>query len=411
MGVVDRVAVRASRQREAVRADPVSLEEFGYLLGRTSGLSSKTRSGVDVSAKRALGISAWYSGVRYLAESVAGLPVHTYRDSFQGQRSRRADPPWKRSPDVEQTWFGLVEFLMMSLLHKGNAYAFKIRNPVGQVVGLREVHPDRVTVGQAPDGTKRFMIGHDGDVYSTYEVLHIPGLAYDGRVGMNPIQTSAETLGGIAAVDDYSQRFFAGSTHTGGVITFPEAMDNTQIKAMKAQWEEFHRGLENAHRTGVLSGGADYKRIGLDAKDTQLIESKKFGVTDIARLLRLPPHKLYDLERATFSNIEQQSIEAVVDGIRPWVTRIEAWVNADPHLLPAGNFIEFQIEGLLRGDAASRAAFHTAGINGGWLTPQRAAQIENLPAPDVLDYYLRPLNMAVLREGQPDVLPDGGVPQ
>ena len=148
--------------------------------------------------------------------------------------------------------------------------------------------------------------------------------------------------------------------------------------------------------------GARYDRVSLDAQSTQLIESRKFGVTDIARLLRLPPHKLYDLERATFSNIEHQSIESVVDGIRPWCIRIEDYVNNDPHLLPSGNKVEFQIEGLLRGDAASRAAFHTAGINGGWLTPKRAAELENLPAPDVLDYYLRPLNMAVVRDGQPE---------
>jgi len=130
------------------------------------------------------------------------------------------------------------------------------------------------------------------------------------------------------------------------------------------------------------------------------------GVTDVARLLRIPPHKLYDLTRSTNNNIESQNIDAVVDGIRPWLTRIEAWVNADPHLLPAGNKIEFQIEGLLRGDSAARATFYSSGITAGWMTPQKAAQLENLPAPDELDYYLRPLAMAVVRPGQPDLLPD-----
>lgn len=403
MALIDRVASNVGR--DIRRADPVSLEEFGYLLGRSSGNVALSKAGVDVGPKRALGLSAWYSGVRYLAETIAGLPVHTYRD-IGGDRVRRTDPSWKRSPDVEQTWFGLIEFSMMALLHKGNAFAVKLRNPAGQVVGLREIHPDRVTVGQAPDGSKRFLIDRDETIYTTREVLHIPGLAYDGRVGLNPIATFADVLGSVAAVDDYSQRFFANGTNVGGVISFSAPLTPEQAKDLRAEWDAFHQGLRNAHQTGVLSAGARYDRISLDAEDTQLIESRQFGVTEIARLLRIPPHKLYDLTRATFSNIEHQSIEAVVDSIRPWLTRLEAWINADPHLLPPGNFIEFQIEGLLRGDAAGRAAFYSSGIAGGWLSPKRAAQLENLPAPDYLDYHLRPLNMAVLRDGEPDETPD-----
>jgi len=405
MALLDRVAANlSSGGGDAVRADPVSLEEFGYLLGAANRSVTRSKAGVDVGPKRVLGISAWYSGVRYLAETIAGLPVHTYRDTPAG-RLRRADPQWKRQPDVEQTWFGLVEAMMMSLLHKGDSFSFKMRNPVGQVVGLREIHPDRVTVGQAPDGTKRFLVDHDETVYTTREILHIPGLAYNGRRGLNPIQTAADALGGIAAVEDYTQRFFANGTHVGGVISFEKPLDSTAVKRLRAEWDEFHQGLRTAHQTGVLSAGARYDRISLDAKDTQLLEERQYGVTEVARLLRIPPHKLYDLTRATFSNIEHQSIEAVVDSIRPWLTRLEAWVNADPHLLPAGNFIEFQIEGLLRGDAASRAQFHNAGITGGWQTPAGAARLENLPAPAELDYYLRPLNMAVIREGQPDQVP------
>jgi phage portal protein BeeE len=135
-----------------------------------------------------------------------------------------------------------------------------------------------------------------------------------------------------------------------------------------------------------------------------LIETRKFEVTEVARYLGVVPHKLYDLERATFSNIEQQAIEEIVDGIRPWVERFEAFINFDPHLLPAGNFIEFDLEGLLRGDSAARGAFYTALINAGVMMPYTAAKKENLPAPEELKYYLRPLNMAVIREGQPDLI-------
>jgi HK97 family phage portal protein len=295
--------------------------------------------------------------------------------------------------------------------HTGCAVGHQAPDRLGQVVGLREIHPDRVTVGQAPDGTKRFLVDRIERQFTTREILHVPGLAYDGRVGLNPIATLANSLGGVAATDDYAQRFFAAGTHVGGIISVPQELSKDAAMKLRTEWDTFHEGLVNAHKTGVLSKGATYNRLALNADDAQLIESRNFGVTEIARALRIPPHKLYDLTRATFSNIEHQSIEAVVDSVRPWVERFEAWINADPDLLPDGNFVEFQLEGLLRGDSAARAAFYTSMIQNGAMSPKRAAELENLPAPDELGYWLRPLNMAVIRPGVGEEVPDGLTPE
>lgn len=399
--LADRVARQASRA-EVVRADPVSMEEFGYLLGNGRGNVIRTKAGTSVGPMRALGLSAWYSGVRYLSETVASLPCRKYANVVDG-RERRPDPFWMAAPDTEFPWFQWVELTMMALLHKGNAYSFKLRNPLGQVVGLRELHPDRVTVGVAPDGTKRFMVDRDERLWTTRDILHIPGLAYDGRVGLNPIQVMAEPLGAIVASDDYAGRFFGQGTHLGGVISVGQALTGDQRRDALAEWEEFHAGIVNAHRTGVLSNGSTYTRLALNADDAQLIESRQFGVSEISRMLRIPPHKLYDLTRATFSNIEHQSIEAATDSIRPWLVRIEAHINFDRDLVPdAREFVEFELDGLLRGDAVARAAANTAEIQGGWATPQMVARRQNYPAPPELDYYLRPLNMDVIRPGQPE---------
>ena len=405
MALLDRIAASTADRQVVRSADPITMEEFGYLLGRAGGQSVTTKSGVGVGPQRALGVTAWYSGVRYLAESVAGLPWDHYVRVGDDERERRAKQPWLAAPDAEQTWFGLVEHWMMSLLHKGNAYSFKVRNMAGQVYGLRELFPDRVTTGIGPDGTKRFMIDRDERVYSTRDVLHIPGLAYDGRVGLNPIRTFGDALGTIAAADDYAANWFGNNTHIGGIISMPQQLTGTQVKDLRAQWDEFHAGLLNAHKTGVLSAGATYSRITLSAAETQLLESRKYGVTEVARMLRIPPHKLYDLERATFSNIEHQAIEAVVDSVRPWVVRIESAINADPDLVLPGHYVEATLEGLLRGDSAARATFYNAGITGGWLMPSTAARKENLPSPPELDYYQRPLNMAVIRPGVGEELP------
>ena len=404
MALLDRIAA-VGQGIEVHRADPVTMEEFGYLLGRGSGSSFTSKSGTVVGPRRALGITAWYSGARFLSESVAGLPWHHYMRIGDDERERRAAFPWMASPDPEQTWYGIVEHWMMSLLHKGNAYAFTVRNNVGQVVGLRELFPDRITVGVAPDGRKRFLIDRDETIYTTREVLHIPGLAYDGRIGLNPIQTFSDALGAVAAADDYSGRWFSGGTHVGGMISVPQELTKDEAIRLRAEWDVFHNGLTNAHKTGVLSKGATYQRISLSADDAQMLESRQFGVAEVSRMLRIPPHKLYDLSRATFSNIEHQAIEAVTDSTRPWVIRIEAAINADGDLVPAQHFIEGVLEGMLRGDSAARAAFYTAAINAGWMTPGTAARKENLASPPELDYYLRPLNMAVLGEPIEGVAP------
>ena len=391
MALIDRVAQR--RASEVVRSDPVTMEEFLGLVGR-DGTDSQTTAGVAMGPRAALGITAWYSGVRYISETMAGLPAPTYRDG-PGGRTARTDPPWKKKPDVETTWFSLVEFWLMSLLHKGNAFSFKVRNPIsGQVVGLRMIHPDRVKVGQASSGLKLFEIDQRKDVaYTTRDILHIPGLSYDGVCGLNPLQYHADALGTIAASEEFAARSMGKGVMDKAYMSLPQVITNEQANALASVLEAQHAGLTNAGKLAVLGGGAEYKTIGLDPQSTQLLESRKYGVTEVARLLRLPPHKLYDLERATFSNIEQQAIEAVVDGIRPWCTRIEAWVNSDADLMRPGNFIEFNLEALLRGDLESRMRAYQAGVTAGVYMPSEPRRKENLPYVEGSDVLLFPLNM------------------
>lgn len=400
MAIVARVERRRA-ERELLRSvDPVSMEEFGYLLGQRTGNAFRTKAGVSVGPMGALGISAWWRGVRYLTETVAGLPAHTYRDQG-GLRSRRVDPPWRTKPDVETPWFALVEQWMMALLHKGNAYAFKLRDAQGRVVGLRALHPDRVVVGQASDGTKVFKLdGREDFGYTTREVLHIPGLSYDGVCGLNPIQAHAETLGLVKAADEYAARSFGQGSHLRAYISLPQKLSTPEADELKARWELFHSGMANASSFGVLGNGAEYKTVSLDPQQAQLLETRKYNVTEVARILGVVPHKLYDLERATYSNIEHQAIEAVTDGIVPWVVRIEAWINFDPDLHADGTFTEFSIEGLLRGDTATRYEAYNKAVGGPWMFGNEARRLENLPPVPGLDKVLAPLNMAAVGAGE-----------
>lgn len=393
MGLADRVSARVA-ERQISRSDPVSMEEFGVLLTGQQGTVNK--SGVSVTARRALSVPAWKRGTQYLAEQVSGLPTHTYRDRPEG-RERRADPPWLRRPDVETPWLTLVEHWVMSMTHRGNGFAFKVRNDLGQVIGLRPVHPDRVRFGIAADGTKVFQIDGRQDIgFTTREILHIPGLSLDGVWGIDVITYMAQAIGTAAAAEEFAASSFGQGNHLQAYLSFKEPLSKEQAEQTKVQWERFHKGMANANEFGVLGNGAEYKTVSLTPEQQQLLQTRGFEVTEMARIIGVPPHKLYDLSRATFSNIEHQAIEAVTDSIMPWVRRIEVYVNFDPHLLAPRNFIEMDPAGLLRGDAASEAASMQAAIQGGWMTPQRAAQIKNLPAPETLNYYQRPLNTAVI---------------
>lgn len=425
MGVIGQWLDRRGDLRRSV--DPVTVEEFGYLLGQTGAdkslggqlraVQTRTRSGVSVDERRTLGISAWYSGVRYLAETVSTLPVCTYRKRPRGQE-QRSDPPWLRKPDVELPWGAWVEFAMMSLLHRGNSYSFKVRDQLGRVVGLRPLHPSRVTPGQATDGTKVFRVDDLPLGYTTREVLHIPALSYDGIVGVNPIYVLAEALGAVAAADEFAGRAYSQSAHTHGYISVPQQLNRVQADELKQEWATFHQGLENAHGFGVLSRGAEYKTIGLDPEQLQLLETRRWGVLEVARMLRIPPSKLFELSSSKYATVEQEAIAASTDSLRPWLERIEMWVNFDPDLMPAASFIEFELDGLQRGDFTSRMNGYAVGIQNSIFTPAEARERERLPYVEGSDQLREPLNMvevgstrASANSGGPDLVdPNPGGP-
>lgn len=399
MPLIDRVLRSVRRReppREIERAAPVSMEEFGRILGQTTGTAVATRAGVTVTEQTSLEVTAWWSGVRYISETVAGLPAPVFRRLADGNRSARALPGWRRNPHPSTTWQSIVEVIVLSLIHRGNAFVWKDRNELGQVVGLTPLHPSRVRFGLDRDEAKWFQVTTatgERIPATSREILHIPGLTWDGFFGVDAIRYFAAELGTTRAADEYAAAFYSGADHLRGYISMPQALAEDEIKRLKIQWERFHRGLANAHEFGVLGNGATYDTIGLDAEQTQLLETRQFGVSGVARMLRLPPHKLYDLSRATFSNIEQQAIEATTDGIRPWTQRIEWAVNADPDLMRPRNFLEFNLEGLLRGDTEARFTAYDTAIKGGWMAPAEVRRLENQPPVEGLDYYQRPLNV------------------
>ena len=364
-------------------------------------VSARTGSGMRVSPDSALRLAAVYACVRILAETMASLPLVVYQRRADGGKDKVTDH-WlyrlmAKRPNRFQNPFEWREMLQGHLALRGNAYNQIITNPRGEIIELMPIHPDRVKIELLPSGEYRYRVTDRAGtevIMPRGDVWHLRGLSSDGLMGMSPIELARENLGMALAAQDYGARFFANDAKpTGGWIEFPGTFkDNEAKKVFRESYQQAQSGA-NRGKVLVLENGMKFHEVGVSNKDAQFLELRKFQITDIARLFRVPPHMIADLERATFSNIEQQSLEFVMHTMTPWAERWEASIESE--LLLAGDDIEieFDFANLMRGDAASRSSYYQSGIQNGWLTRNEARIAENLNPIDGLDQPLRPLNM------------------
>jgi HK97 family phage portal protein len=364
-------------------------------------VSVRSSTGLRVSPDAALRLSAVYACVRILSETLASLPLVLYRQRADGGKDRVTDH-WLynllcRRPNRYQNPFEWREMLQGHLALRGNAYNQIVTNPRGEIIELVPIHPDRIRIEILTSGEYRYRVT---DRFGTETVLprgqvwHLKGLSSDGLIGMSPIELARESLGMALAAQDYGARFFANDAKpTGGWIEFPGSFKDAEAKRVFRESYQAAQSGTNRGKVLVLENGMKFHEVGVTNKDAQFLELRKFQITDIARLFRVPPHMIADLDRATFSNIEQQSLEFVMHTMTPWAERWEASIESDLLLEGDELEVEFDFANLMRGDAASRSAYYQSGIQNGWLTRNEARIAENLNPIDGLDEPLRPLNM------------------
>ena len=354
-----------------------------------------------VSPDSALRLAAVYACVRILAETIASLPLVVYQRRPDGGKDRVTDH-WlyrlmAKRPNRFQNPFEWREMLQGHLALRGNAYNQIITNPRGEIIELMPIHPDRVKIELLPSGEYRYRISDRSGtevILPRGEVWHLRGLSSDGLMGMSPIELARENLGTALAAQGYGARFFANDAKpTGGWIEFPGSFkDSEATKVFRESYQQAQSG-SNRGKVLVLENGMKFHEVGVTNKDAQFLELRKFQITDVARLFRVPPHMIADLDRATFSNIEQQSLEFVMHTMTPWAERWEASIQSELLLESDDIEIEFDFANLMRGDASSRSSYYQSGIQNGWLTRNEARIAENLNPIDGLDQPLRPLNM------------------
>jgi HK97 family phage portal protein len=365
-----------------------------------------TTSGKTVNERTALQTTAVYACVRILAETIASLPLHTYRYTDRGKEKALDHPLYyllHNEPNSEMTSFVFRETLMSHLLLWGNAYAQIIRDGRGQILSLYPLLPDKMTVDRATNGEIIYQYRTDRGVYllRREEVLHIPGLGFDGLIGYSPIAMAKNAIGMAIATEEYGASFFANGANPGGVLEHPGVVKDP--KRVRESWNAVYQGSSNAHRVAVLEEGMKFQAIGIPPEQAQFLETRKFQINEIARIFRVPPHMLADLEKSSFSNIEQQSLEFVKYTLDPWVIRWEMAIQK-ALFLPSEKkqyFVKFNLDGLLRGDYQSRMSGYATGRQNGWLSSNDIRELENMnPIPTELggDLYLINGNLTKLQD-------------
>lgn len=353
--------------------------------GGWSFLFGGTTSGKAVNERTAMQTSAVYACVRILAESVAGLPLHVYGRTANGSKSTKPSHPLYRllhdEPNREMTSFVFRETLMSHLLLWGNAYAQIIRDGRGFPIALYPLLPDRMAVDRRESGELVYTYQSDkGQVKLRREnVLHIPGLGFDGLIGYSPIAMAKNAVGLALATEDYGATFFANGANPGGVLEHPGVIKPEQADRLRESWQSQFGGA-NAHKVAVLEEGLKFHQMSIPPEQAQFLETRKFQINEIARIFRVPPHMVGDLEKSSFSNIEQQSLEFVKYTLDPWVVRWEQSLQ-QALILPSEKatiFIKFNLDGLLRGDYQSRMQGYSTGIQNGFMSVNDVRGLEDM---------------------------------
>jgi HK97 family phage portal protein len=393
MGLLSRIMASGGSTDVTTSADLAALLGRGY----------DTDSGVMVTYDAALRVADVYKCVRIVAEDMAKLPLQVYRRLTRGKEV--AVDYWLdglfTEPNPFQTGYEFRETMQAHMELTGNAYAIKtvVRNETRELI---PVAPPRVRIELVenlwkllyhctlPDGTEVTV--------PSERMFHLKGLSLDGFTGLSPIRYQRESIGLAIQLVKHGARLFKNGAQIGGVLKTPTRMSEEAYNRLKASFDEAYAGVDNAHKTVLLEEGADFTKTGMTAEDAQFLESRKFSRGDIAGIWRVPPHKIGDLERATFSNIEQQSIEYGTDSLMPRCRRWEDRIKRS--LIPPRDrveyFAEIQLQGLLRGDYAARTTGYKSAIESGWMNRNEARELENMNPAEGLDEFLTPLNMSVV---------------
>ena len=364
---------------------------------------SSTDSGVSITPETALTYSAVYQAVRCISEAVSSLPLNLYERQPGGGKSKASAHPLYSilhdSPNPEMSSLQWRECSMAHLLLWGNSYTEIVRDLDGNCVELWPIDPSIVTAKRTDSGELYYDLNRGKSFITAANMLHISGLSFDGISGMSPISMARQSLGLSLAIEQFGAGYFGRGARPGGVLTFPGQLSPEARQNLRRSFEELHAGGANSHRVALLEAGLKWESIGVPPDDSQFLQSREFQVVEVARWFNIPPHKLRDLNKPSYNSLEMMNIEFLTDTLRPWLVRWEQALNRKI-IRPKDRgsyFVEHNVEGVLRGDIASRYQAYSVARNWGWLSVNEIREKENMNGvgPEG-DLYMQPLNMQAL---------------
>lgn len=364
------------RARDKPRDAISSAPEFGF---------GKAATNKNVTEQTSIQLTSVYACVRVIAETIASLPLNVYRRNGDGSQEVAHDHElqWLLHdvPNDEMTSFVWREQMLTQLLLWGNSYTQIIRSGKKSIVQLYPLLSSNMSVDREANGNLKYEYQlADGSTVQLRpeEVLHIPALGFDGVMGYSPIALAKAAIGLSLAAEEYGGKFFANGAMPTGVLEHPGKPKD--MERVRASWNKAYGGSENAGKVAILEEGMKFSRISMPNNEAQFLETRKFQVNEICRIYRVPPHMIGDLEHATFSNIEHQSISFAVHTIRPWVVRIEQAINRA--LIPENErgkvYVRFNMDGLMRGDYKSRMEGYAIARQNGWMSANDIRALEDM---------------------------------
>lgn len=358
--------------------------------------TNTTKAGVSLTDEGAMALSAVWSCVRLISETVGSLPLHVYERTAEGRTEATGHylhTLLREQPNAVMSPLEFREALTMQVALWGNGYAHIQRDTRGTPIALIPLHPGRVTPRrEAGTITYHYSTERGGHIYAKDSILHLRGFGVEGVVGLSPLAYARETLGITTAADNYAATTFTNGARPSGVLTVDRILTADQREKLR----EIYEGLD-ANSLWVLEGGTGYQQVTVPPDDLQMLESRQFQLADIARFFRVPSHMINDSTKATSwgSGIEQLNMAFLTYTLRPYLTR---WESAVSHaLLPRTDrrryFVEHNVEGLLRADSAGRANFYATALQNGWMSRAEVRKKENLPYKDGTDDLTVQVNM------------------
>lgn len=349
---------------------------------------------------KALTLTAVWCAIRLLAESVSSLPISVYTKQKNGDKLEDTESPIynlvKFKPNYYQNKITFFEFIMLSICTEGNSYVQIVRNNSGTPVQLICLDPSNVTV--VVNNNELFYQVDGGAVLDSSDMLHFKTITDDGVTGLSPIDQCAKALNWGVSLEEFGSTFFSNGAKPSSILQTDRALSDTALQRLKTSFNSNYGKLKNSNSTIVLEEGLTFKPISISPEQAQFLSSRQFSIEEVARIFNVPPHMLKDLSKSSFNNIEMQSQEFVTYTLMPYITRIEQEMNLKLFRTNelGKTFVEFNVNGLLRGDVKSRTEAYKTAITNGYMSINEVRQKENMNSIEGGDKHFMQMNMTTI---------------